>query len=433
MSPELKRKLGMAAKIGVLCIIMFQYAKSFSTPAMSSIQAVFQPLGLDRATIQQIESLPSLLAIPGAFSVAILERFMKKKTILWIAMLLSLVGGVMAGFMPETVEGFYGIMVGRVLLGLGRGMIFPMASSFIADLFTGKERDQLMSFKTASGGLSGVVFQMIGGALAVFSWRYSFIAYLFIIPIILMVVFSVPEPDVKPAPVKSGNKQMGAAVWILIALAFLWNIFQFSVFTSMSMVVSGSLENGGLAMGSTVESASVLSTLTFATAAGAICYGAFIKGRLGGFDIPISMAIMGAGFFLYTHFYSLELYFVWTAIFGFGFGMFNPALILQAVKLVPREGATMALSILAALQNLGQSLSPTILAFLAPIFGAGAIAPALANWDISWICCLIMAAGVFVLMFVVKGRAPELVAGTAAERKPKEVAAASEPSETDEK
>ena len=113
-----KKALGITVQIAALLVITLQYAKSFSTPAMSAIGAAYAPAGVDSLMLKNIEGLPSLMAIVGAFAVGILERYMKKKTMLIIAMTCTLVGGVVAGLMPETIEGFYGILACRVVLGL---------------------------------------------------------------------------------------------------------------------------------------------------------------------------------------------------------------------------------------------------------------------------------------------------------------------------
>lgn len=402
-SARIKKSFGLTIKIACLCIILFQYAKSFSTPALSAIAVAFP--SVDSLTIKQIESIPSLMAIFGAFSVGLLERFMKKKTMLWIAMLCTLVGGMAAGFMPETVAGFYGILVCRVVLGFGRGMIFPMASSFIADLFTGKTRDSLMSYKTAVGGLGGSVFQIIGGALAVLSWRYAFIGYAFIIPIIIMIAFWLPEPTVKPIPAKSGKKQMSGAAYLVIVLAFIYNCFLFSIFTDMSLVVAAT------GLGTTALAGTIMSVLSIATAAGAILYGCFIKGHLGGYDIPISMLLCAIGFLMLSNFISIPMYYVAAIVFGFGFGIFNPALILQCVKVVPKESATLSLSLLAAMQNFGQFLCAYVLAFLAGALGIVATVKALNDFTIAGPATLVFAVVVFILIVIVKGKNRSLIAG----------------------
>ena len=391
-----------------------QYVQSFVTPALSAVRGAYQEVGIDTVMIQQIQGIPSLMAIFGAILVGILERYMKKKTILIIAMVLMFLGSF-AAFVPQTAEGFYILLATRVALGLGRGMIFPMASSFIADLFFGKTRDRLMSFKTAVGGLSGSVFQIIGGMLAVLSWRYAFIGMLMAVPIAIMIIVWLKEPEVKPAGTtedgKKGNafKSITPVCWLIFVLAGIWNIFQFSYMTSMSLTLAGT------GLGKTDMAGWIMSLETVMSAVGAICYGAFLKGRLGGFDLPIAIALETIGFAVMCNVVTVPGFVIGTVLYGFAFGVFNPALILQLVKVLPREGATLGLSILAGAQNLCQFFSAPVLAFLAPILGvagvAGEASASLANWNVSWRLGIVYFVIVLAFILVAKAKRPDMLAG----------------------
>lgn len=410
-------KYGVTVQVAALLVITMQYVQSFVTPGLSAVRAAYAGLGIDTVLIQQIQGIPSLMAIFGAILVGILERYMKKKHILILAMVLMFLGSA-AAFVPETTEGFWLLLATRVVLGLGRGMIFPMASSFIADLFMGKKRDQLMSFKTAVGGISGSIFQIIGGALAVLSWRYAFIGMLMAVPIAIMIIVWLKEPDVKPAGTtedgKKGNplKSITAISWLIIIVAGIWNIFQFSYMTSISLAIAG------VGLGDTGVTGWISSLQTISCAVGALAYGAFLKGRLGGFDLPIAIALEGIGFFILTHVISVPAYAVATIIYGLGFGIFNPALILQIVKVLPREGATLGLSLLAGSQNLFQFFSAPVLAFLAPLLGVAGIKEAtgiqsasLANWNVAWIFAIVYFIFVLIIVLIGKAKAPQLLAG----------------------
>lgn len=414
-------KYGITVQIAALSVIMMQYVQSFVTPALSAVRGAYSELGIDTVMIQQIQGIPSLMAIFGAILVGILERYMKKKHILILAMVLMFLGSF-AAFVPETTEGFWLLLATRVVLGLGRGMIFPMASSFIADLFIGKTRDRLMSFKTAVGGLSGAVFQVIGGMLAVLSWRYAFIGMLMAVPIALMIIAWLKEPEVKPAGTTEdgakGNalKSITPISWLIIILAGVWNIFQFSYMTSSSLAIAGT------GLGDTGLAGWIGSLQTICCAVGAICYGAFLKGRLGGFDIPIAIALETIGFFILTHMVTVPGFVIGTIVYGLGFGLFNPALILQIVKVLPREGATLGLSLLAGAQNLCQFFSAPVLAFLAPLLGvagiAGEASASLANWNVAWILGIVYVVIVLGVVIAGKAKRPEMLAGLKEQSKP---------------
>lgn len=394
---------GMAVKIAVLCILAFQYAKAFSTPAIADIAAAY-PM-VSATDVKLIESIPSLLAIPGSLLVIVLERVMKKKTILWMAMIGTTVSGVLCGLMPETLAGFYGILACRAILGLARGIVFPMSASFIADLFTGETRDKLLSFRTAAGGVWGIAFMLIGGFLAAMSWRYAFIGYILCVPIIIMIAINLPEPDVKPLPVKSGQKQLGGSIWIVIALAFVVNALVFCIFTNMSLCVAGA------GIGNAATSGTILSGVTCATAVGGFVYGLVLKGRLGGFDMAVALGIMTLGLFILTTFISVPGYFAGAIIFGFGFGSFFPPMMIQAVKLVPRESATMAISIIGISQNLGQFASAYILNFFGDVFGIAPEVPALAGFMTTVPLCLAVTIIMVVVIIFLRKKCPEKLAG----------------------
>lgn len=59
---------------------------------------------------------------------------------------------------------------------------------------TGQQAD---GFKSAVGAAAGMVFQMMGGMLAAYNWRFSFLGFLLVIPIALIIWFKLPDTGVK--------------------------------------------------------------------------------------------------------------------------------------------------------------------------------------------------------------------------------------------
>lgn len=108
-----------------------------------------------------------------------------------MAMTIQFLGGIIPAFFGDMTF----ILICRAIFGIGYGMVFPLASSLIADLFEGQERDSLMGLKSAVGAVAGVVFQMVGAYLTIISWRHTFFSFLLIIPIFLMIVCKLPEPE----------------------------------------------------------------------------------------------------------------------------------------------------------------------------------------------------------------------------------------------
>lgn len=414
MSKEIQRDeqgrpiYGVTVQIAALLVITMQYVQSFATPALATIKKAYASIGVDDTMIANIQGIPSLMAIFGAILVGVLERYLKKRTILVIALILMF-GGSLAGLCPESEFGFYMLLATRVMLGLGRGMIFPMASSFIADLFFGAQKARLMSWKTAVGGLSGSLFQIIGGLLAVLSWRYAFIGMLMWVPIAILCVAWLKEPEVKAAggvdeSGKKGNalKSITPFAWIMFVVFGFWNIFQFVYVANTTLLIKA------YGLGESAMAGYIMSLETAMSAVAALLYPLW-RGKVGGFDMVIAIALEAIGYtIIVNHGADTTMFVAGTICYGLGFGTFNPILILQLVHVLPKEGATLGLSLLAAAQNFCQFLSANILAVVNPLFGldtsaAGKFASAMYG---SWFYCVAIA----IVLIILRVKAPQLIA-----------------------
>jgi MFS family permease len=357
-------------KVAALSIIILQYGTSLTTPALGAMALAFPDVSQEM--IKQVQSLPSLIAIPAAFLCAVFERFMSKRTMILLA-----AGCTFAGILPAIFsESFNFILFTRVIFGFGRGMVFTMASSYIADLFSGETRDKIMGWKTTVGSVSGSLFQLLGGALAIISWTYSFAAFLVLLPVILLLFFKLPEPDVKPVPLKEtgGKLPLSTTMWFITIVIIFFQICQFSFMTNMAIVIATEkIANPGV-------TGAVMTTFTIGMAIGAAIYGSFTKKVLKNLTLGVSVALLGIAFLILVNTNDIQMFFVAAFIYGLGFGTFNPDIILTIVKSVPKTSATMALSIFVAFQNFGQFLSPIVLALITGWLG---IEGSKAGWTVA--------------------------------------------------
>ena len=197
------RKYGFMTKISALSVALLMYLTSMTTPALALIQA-----GLPDATPEQIaliSSIPSLMMIFFSLVGGWMTNFLSIKKTILIGAALSLVG-----VLPSFFGGIEFIIFTRVVFGAGYGIIFVMASAVVVDLFTGDMKNKMMGWKSAAGSVAGIVFQMLGGALAAINWRYAFLGFFLTIPIVLLILFFLPDTGVKkkaelPEELKSVN------------------------------------------------------------------------------------------------------------------------------------------------------------------------------------------------------------------------------------
>lgn len=78
-----------------------------------------------------------------------------------IGLIIFLIGGVGPQFMP-TIEL---LILFRLILEAGIGILMPLSQSLIYDYFTGKERTKMMGFNSVFGNLGAIVSMLSAGWL----------------------------------------------------------------------------------------------------------------------------------------------------------------------------------------------------------------------------------------------------------------------------
>ncbi|HEY3426731.1 MAG TPA: MFS transporter [Negativicutes bacterium] len=370
-----KQKQGFLVKAAVLAIIVLQYTPAITTPALGAIAQAFPNVNLE--LVKQISALPNLLAIPLALSVGWLTRFMSKKILLNIAMVLLFIGGIV----PAIFGDMNFILSMRAVFGLGFGIIFPLSVILIADLFEGKERDTLMGYQGSVGAAAGIVFQMIGGYLAGMYWRDAFLGFLITIPAILLILWKLPEPEKLPETVNSDNAakpKLTSGAWQITIGTMIVQIFIFSFMTNMAIVM---MSNN---IGTPAQVGMLFTIFTIGAFVSGLIFGK-ILGIFKRNTIAFACGVMSVGLFMALNSDDLNLYYVIALIYGFGFGTFNPQLFLSIADSVHPSASALAISVMLAFCMFGQFLSPIALAYISNIVGL--VGPK-AGWMIAAPCLL---------------------------------------------
>src|SRR5699024_11584752 len=85
------------------------------------------------------------------------------------------------------------ILLFRLLLGAGVGLLMPLSMSLINDYYTGKERTQMMGFNSAFSNFGGIITMLVAGWLASFGWRIPFNVYVLGLGIFILIFFFLAE------------------------------------------------------------------------------------------------------------------------------------------------------------------------------------------------------------------------------------------------
>lgn len=380
----LEKKYGFVEKAAVLSIALLMYTTSMTTPALGEIAKAFP--GVSPELVKQIAALPSLMMVIFSLVAGQLERFMSKKKILYIAMLLQFVGGIL----PMFASNMTFILIMRGVFGVGYGLLFPLSTPILADMFQGDEFKNLMGYKSAIGAFAGVVFQMLGGVLAAISWRYAFLGFLLMIPICLLIILKVP--DIQSKKVSKGAEgissgKLTSKTYILSFLNALLNILQFTFMTNVAMVMAAGK------IGNAAQAGVVLTVFTGGAFAAGLMYGRIVN-IFKRFTIAIAVGLVGVSFLILLNVSTYPMYIIAGTIFGLGFGTYNPDFGIKLVSSADKSASARAFSIYVALMGLGQFASPIVLAFVTNMFG---LKGPKAAWIVAAACIL----GASAIMFLV--------------------------------
>lgn len=189
-------------------------------PALGVIQEYFS--GESKMMVQLIISMPAVfIAVTNLFFEK-LCRICKAKTLTLIGLGMYIIFGCGAGLFSNI----YLVLVCRALVGVGVGIIMPMSTGLITYYFTRDKQDVLMGYSSAMNMLGGVVATLIAGALAMISWRMSFLVYFLGVVSIVPVALWMPNERI----IEAGQQKKSAGIFrnyypFIVGMFFLMVIF----------------------------------------------------------------------------------------------------------------------------------------------------------------------------------------------------------------
>ena len=119
-------------------------------------------------------SIPALFIILGAPFIGLISDNMSRKALLIASLLVFGVSGT-SGYFAHT---FLEMFIGRAFLGIAIAGIKTSTVAMIGDHYTGAARNRIIGWQGSAMKVGGVVFMLIGGALANSSWQTPFLGYL---------------------------------------------------------------------------------------------------------------------------------------------------------------------------------------------------------------------------------------------------------------
>ena len=371
---EQKSSMSRFQTVSILSMSFMMYAAgSLLAPALNALQETFPDTPFP--TIRIIMTSMYLSILIFSLISGKLGTFVSKKHLVVVGLAIYGTMGIMGARMSSVPA----LIICRIIMGCGVGLVLPQATAIIAVFYEGKEKERNMGYATGVSNLGSMIGSVVGGAAAAISWRYNFYSFAFSFIIMILVIIGVPATPV-PKKEDIGKKEstpLSSKTWLLALGMILVQIYGLVTPTNMARFY----------LSEQLGPASLLG-ITMAVLTG--------TGFVAGFVLPavrktfgkatpvFGCIITGIGFLILWKTTNIYTTILAQLLIGFAVGILTPMIFIANTKLSRPEQLPVTNSVISASIYLGgfltayiQSLISTLSGnsnqrFMFAVFGAGA-------------------------------------------------------------
>ncbi len=346
--------------------LMAVLGSSSISPAFPEVRQQFG------VSVGQVGLLITVFTLPGVFLTffagALSDRFGRKRILVPSLLLFGSAGGACA-----LAPNFETLLLLRVLQGVGAASLGALNVTLVGDLFSGRERTTALGYNSSVLNVGTASYPAIGGALAAFGWYYPFALPLLAIPVALLVLFSLrnPEPrndqELKEKAQSVWERAKNGCVIGLFANTFVVFVILFGALIAyLPSFMSERFGSGSLFIGLVLASTSITAALS-STQAGRLAE-RFSEKVL----IRTSYLFYAVSLCLVPLVPSVWLLFVPTVLFGVAQTLNLPSAFSLLNEAAPDENRGAFISLNSTILRLGQTLGPVLMLAATLPFGLGA-------------------------------------------------------------
>jgi len=319
---------------------------------------------------EQIGWLITAFTLPGVFLTpffgVIADRFGRK-----IVLVPALFLFAVAGFACSQVNDFSVLVILRFVQGIGGASLGSLNATLIGDIFNKEERPAAMGYNASVLSIATASYPFFGGALAMLGWNYPFYFPLLAIPVGLLVMFGLKNPDPRGGEAfrdyirAALNSVLNKQVYALFALNVLTFIILYgSYLTFFPLIMDAKFGSNSFIIGTVMSVSSITTALTSA-----------LNGRLNKIYSPAILLRFAYGFYILSlvivPFVSNQwLMFLPAVFFGIAQGINMPNIQTMLLSLAPMKHRGAFMSVNGMVLRLGQTLGPVFAGAFSAIGGA---------------------------------------------------------------
>jgi len=342
----------------------------FSVTLMSILGATSIPPAYPRLmsdlqlTSQSVQLVLIAFAFPGVFITPILgifsDRVGRKSILIPSLFLFGFAGGACA--LAPTFEI---LLVLRVLQGIGAAPLGALNVTLVGDLYTEEERSTALGYNLGVLNTGAALFPILGGALAIFGWFYPFLIPFVAIPIGIIVIKYLKNPEPKEKQeIKVYLKESfhilkkKEVLTVLIAVFFAFLFVYGPLYAVYPLILEGSFGASTFVIG-LIISVEAISAAIVSWQMGKI------KEKISEQTlIKVSMLFYASAFILIPFLNNIYLFLIPCVLLGVGFGINITSIQLILTKAAPLKNRAILISIYRTVMRWGQTTGPFLIILL---------------------------------------------------------------------
>lgn len=348
-------------KAAILTMSFVQMGTNGIAPILAQIAEAFP--GASASSIQFLMTFPSIFCFIFTLLSALLAEKLPKKTLALTGLFLVAAGGILACLFHGSLTILF---VWAAVLGIGIGMVAPIAPALISELFEGAERQTLMGQQNSTANIGSMLMTFFGGYLAILGWQFGYLVYLLGLPGFFLTLKGVPAQKKVQTAAKQVTEKAPLHIWKEMAIAFVFLMLFSSAPANLSMLISERGIGGSAVAG-------IMSTLFLlgGTLAG-LLFGK-VASLIGNKTIPAGCLVLCLGFLLTAVTPNAVLVGIGCLLAGASIGLVMPSCMMGASMQKGRE--TLASALVLGSSNIGVFIMPLLTTISAMITGSDATAP----------------------------------------------------------
>lgn len=324
--------------------------------------------------IQLLTLLPNLVIIPLILISGKITSMKNQTAVLATGLVIFMISGVLYMF-ADSMPMLVGL---GALLGIGCGLIVPIAAGQLGEWFYGEQKVKVLGFKSGTSNGIVILATIFVGWAADISWHTSFSVYLVpVIPLLLLpfMTNSFINKHLRPATAgktatSSNSAQDDSRKTFKRPIVTLCGVIGLYIaLTATSMVFTYYLPFTMKHYGLTSSQVGMATAMFYVTAMiGGFSLTPFIRvvGRTG---LYVCILIMGAGLLTLGFFHTMTAYVIGVLLIGLGYGFFQPIIYNKTTQIAPNNVlSTKYFSYTLAGNYIAVSIVPLVVEFFQHIF-----------------------------------------------------------------